>query len=36
MLADAEAQVAELEGRIVTLRRVESELASGVAEKVRA
>jgi hypothetical protein len=36
VLADAEAQVAELEERITTLRRVESELAGGVAEKVRA
>ena len=36
MLADAEAQVAELEERIATLRQVESELAGGVAEKVRA
>ena len=36
VLADAEAQVAELEERIATLRQVESELAGSVAEKVRA
>ena len=36
VLADAEAQVAELEERIATLRRAESELAGDVAERVRA
>ncbi|GAB2577280.1 MDR family MFS transporter [Microlunatus antarcticus] len=35
VLADAEAQVAELEERIATLRQVESDLAGQVAEKVR-
>ena len=35
VLTDAEAQVAELEQRIATLRQVESELAGQVAERVR-